>query len=204
MTHPADDLSAGVLAPWIESLADPVPAPGGGAAGAVTIAIGAAVLGMTAGYAPEGSESRRAISLASRARQDALALADRDATASAALVAAFRLPDGAPSRAARAEALREAAAASLAVARLPLPLVDPLRWLAAHGDPMLAPDVAVAGRTLAAGVRSACATARSNLRAAAAAGVDDEALAPLRAAESDARRGAGFLDAVASRVDDAL
>ncbi|MEV7693108.1 cyclodeaminase/cyclohydrolase family protein [Microbacterium sp. NPDC089189] len=202
MTRPADDRSADELGPWLERLAEPVPSPGGGAAAAVTIAVGAAVLGMTAGYAAEGDERRRAIALAARVRQDALAAADRDAAASAALVAAFRLPEDERSRAVRAGALREAATASLTVARLALPLVETLGWLAEHGDPMLTPDVVVAGRTLAAGIRSACATARSNLTAAA--GVDDGALAPLRTAESDARAAAGRFDAVASRVEDAL
>ncbi|MCC4907929.1 cyclodeaminase/cyclohydrolase family protein [Microbacterium sp. cx-59] len=208
MTHPGDDASTSPLAPWLERLAAPEPAPGGGAAAAVTLAIGAAVLGMTAGYAPAGADRTRALDLAAETRQRALVLADRDAAASAALVAAFRLPDGAAATAARAEALREATVTSLDVAGLGVPLPGPLAWLAEHGEPMLAPDVVVAGHTLAAGVRSAAVTARSNLTAATtvavAEGSPDETLAPLRARVAEAILAADALDAIARGVASAL
>lgn len=204
MTHPGDDASAERLAPWLERLAAPEPAPGGGAAAAAALAIGAAVLAMTAGYAPETPERAQALDRAGRARTQALALADRDAAASAALVAAFRLPDSDAAVIARIDALRAAAATSLAVAHLGAPLSDPLAWLAAHGEPMLAPDVVVSGHTLAAAVRSAATTARSSVSACAAAGVPDEELAPLRAGIAAAHETADALDGVAHRVAAAL
>lgn len=188
------------MAAWLEHLAAPTPAPGGGAAAAVTLAIGAAVVEMAAGYAPAGSDRAAAIMAAARVRAAALSAAERDAAASARLVAAHRLP-AAGSAGERAEALAEAMEASLAVASLAAPLVPPLRWLAAHGDGRLSPDVVVAARTLAAAVRSAAATARANVSAFPSedAGGDDG-----RRAERGAVALADELDDLARRVSDLL
>ncbi|PZU40364.1 MAG: formiminotransferase-cyclodeaminase [Microbacterium sp.] len=162
--------NAETFAVWLERLAAPVPSPGGGAAAAATLAIGAAVTQMAAGYAPEGDERDAAVAAAASGRAEALAAGERDAAASEALVAAFRLPEDARSEMVLAEALREATEASLAIAGIAAPLQQVLVALADRGDPRLLPDVIVAARTIAAAVRAAAATARANLTSGSAAG----------------------------------
>lgn len=153
MNDPIDAVSA-----WLDALAAPVPSPGGGAAAALTVATAAAVTTMVAGYAPDGPDCEATRAGAGGVRAQALAAARRDAAASARLVAAYR-----ERRADLARALHEATDASLAVAESAAPLAPLLTWLAAHGDPRLASDVAVAAHLAAGAVRAAAATAAGNL-----------------------------------------
>ncbi len=76
----------------------------------------------------------------------------------------------------------------------------PLLWLERFGEARLAPDVAVAARMLACGIRSTAVNIRGNTTSAAAAGVDAPTLQRLRAAGERAEQAAARLDAVAERV----
>ena len=68
------------------------------------------------------------------------------------------------------------------------------------GEARLAPDVAVAARMLACGIRSTAVNIRGNTTSAAGAGVDAPTLQRLRAAGERAEQAAARLDAVAERV----
>ncbi|MDX2377671.1 cyclodeaminase/cyclohydrolase family protein [Microbacterium sp. LRZ72] len=199
-TSDASDGAIGI-ASWLERLAATAPAPGGGAAAAMTLAIGAAVAEMAAGYAAAESHRTAALSAAADVRARALGAADRDAAASARLVAAYRLPDGDAADAERAGALAEAAGASLAIAAAAASLEPTLRWLAVYGDERLAPDVVVAARTVAAALRAAAATARSSLSALPAGNAARE---DGDRAELDAVTLADELDDLAGRVTGTL
>jgi methenyltetrahydrofolate cyclohydrolase len=89
------------------------PAPGGGSSAAVTAALGAALLEMSAGLAGEADIVERASEL----RVTALDLADRDMSSYAPVIEAMRLPAGIPDRDERiAAALAEASHTPLAIA----------------------------------------------------------------------------------------
>lgn len=92
-------------------------------------------------------------------RQDALRLADRDASASRAFGAAFRLEPGTERDAAISRASIDAARASAVLGRRAIVAVGDLAWLAAHGNRALVADVAVAFGAL----RAAVAGARTNV-----------------------------------------
>jgi formiminotetrahydrofolate cyclodeaminase len=207
--------AADVFGTWLDSLAAPVPAPGGGAASAVVLAIGAAVAEMVAGYAPSGQDRDASLAAVSAVRREALAAADRDAAASAALIAAFRRDDTDADAATlreiateRRQALDVATQSSLGIALAAAPLGNALAWLAEHGEPRLAPDVVVAARTVAAGVRSAAATAHANVEASVPERSTDEAgsreLSRLRDAVSGVFALAATLDEIADRVTSRL
>lgn len=147
---------------WMRALAAPTPAPGGGAAGALTLAAAAALAEMVAGYAPDDrlAEPRAA---AGRIRARALALCDEDAAASAALVAAHRLPDDAPDRRQRiAATTADAAGTSVDLAETAASLLPILRLLRTAADARLLPDVAVGARLAAAAARAAAVNIRCN------------------------------------------
>ncbi|MFT4211369.1 MAG: cyclodeaminase/cyclohydrolase family protein, partial [Microbacterium sp.] len=174
----------------------------GGAAAAVVLAAGAALVQMTAGYAPDRVARDRIGSDAAAARADALRAADADALLSAELVACFRLAGDDPRRAERLLGATVAAASSVVeIARLADPLLTALPWLVEHGDPRLLPDVAVAARTLAAALRSCRTTVRVNTTSAREAGADEAVLAGLAAAAERMREACRGLDRLADQAD---
>ncbi|MFJ6653090.1 cyclodeaminase/cyclohydrolase family protein [Microbacterium sp. NPDC091313] len=152
MTDPIDGVT-----PWLDALAEPVPAPGGGAAAAVVIAVAAATTTMVGGYAPPG-ERDAAVRAGGGIRAAALSAYARDAAASARVVAAFR-----GASADLPAALEEATDASLAVAETAAELMPILSALRDRGDPRLRADVSVAAHLAAGAVRAAAATAADNL-----------------------------------------
>lgn len=202
MDIPEQHAARHAFAGWLDELAAPIPAPGGGAASAVVLAIGAAVTGMAVGYAPDGPDRERELRVTTTVRADAVALADRDAAASAALIAAFRMVDGETARAERARTLEEATWSSLAVAEAAAPLAATLDWVSGRGEPRLRPDVVVGARTTVAAVRSAAATARSNVASARDAGIDGAEIDRMTAALASAEHLADTLDAIAERMTD--
>lgn len=208
MTSSEGDASAiarTAIGSWLERLAEPAPDPGGGAAAALVVAAGAALVSMSAGYAPPGAQRDAIAAAAGHARTDALSAADEDAQASAALVAAFGLAVDHPERAQRVRtATLAAAATSTRAVGIARTLVAPLEWLAAHGEPRLAPDVAVAARLLAAGVRATIVNLRCDATAAEQFGADAASVSALRAAESSADALADELDARAASVTASL
>lgn len=86
--------SAQPVGDFLDRLAERSPAPGGGSVAALTLAAAAGLVAMAARYAaPAGSDEPVALA-ADRLRRQAAELADRDAAAYAAVLAAYRLPTG--------------------------------------------------------------------------------------------------------------
>lgn len=148
---------------WTRALAESTGSPGGGAGTGVMLAIAASLASMVAGYTetvgPGQGELARVRARARSLRQDALRLADRDASASRAFGAAFRLEPGTERDAAISRASIDAARASAVLGRRAIVAVGDLAWLAAHGNRALVADVAVAFGAL----RAAVAGARTNV-----------------------------------------
>lgn len=161
---------------FLEALAARTPTPGGGAAGALSCATGAAQACMCAAFTT-GRKKYAAIEPRVRALQGAfteaqtafLELMDRDALAYDQVLAARRLPEGSESERSQ-RALRVAEAEEIAV-QVPERILKTtqdvlihLEQLAGLCNPNLLADVAVAAWLLEAGARSAALQARGNLK----------------------------------------
>jgi methenyltetrahydrofolate cyclohydrolase len=161
------------LEEWLAALGSAEPAPGGGAAAAVGAAMAAGLVEMvtnlTAGrprFAEYEADTVRVRDRAGVLRAEALGLADRDARAFRALLAAYRLPRD---DAGRADAIREAtvaaAGAPLAVAEVAAEVVLLAGQLPGRSNPTVLSDVAVAASTAAAALESAAVNVEINLSA---------------------------------------
>jgi formiminotetrahydrofolate cyclodeaminase len=148
---------------WMRALSESTGSPGGGAGAGVMLAIAASLTSMVAGYTEPADGDEDALdSLLRRAhalREDALDLADEDATASKAFGAAFRLPKGEERDTAIRRASVSAAETSAVLGRRAVDAIDDLAWLAEHGNAALVADVVVACGAL----RAAVAGARTNV-----------------------------------------
>ncbi len=110
---------------WLEALASSAPAPGGGAAGALEAAIGAALVEMVCNltigkpaYAEHEAIMTEARDRATVIRSEAVGLAAEDAAAFDAVIAAYRLPrETAGEAATRAARIQQALAAAADVPR---------------------------------------------------------------------------------------
>jgi methenyltetrahydrofolate cyclohydrolase len=118
------------LGSFLDDVAAGTPAPGGGTSAAVTLALGAALVEMSASLAGESESAARAGEL----RAAALELAEAELSSYAPVLEAVRLPHDDPSRAARLEE------ALLEASRTPLAIVERAAAAAELG-------AAVAGRT---------------------------------------------------------
>lgn len=165
----------GSLVAFVASLASPSPTPGGGSAAAHAGAVGAALAQMVAGltigkkkYAAVDAEMR---SLALRSAVLVITLSElarRDATAYAAVSAAYRLPadpqEGAATRAeAITSALLGAAEVPLETARACAEVVDIAAAVAARGNVNAVSDAGVAALLAEAGCRGAVFNVRINV-----------------------------------------
>jgi methenyltetrahydrofolate cyclohydrolase len=167
---------------WLEAIAAPTAAPGGGAAAALGLALAAALVEMVAGLTlrreagPSELETRHAIHRAAELRGEAVALARADASAFAASERALALPRNTPEeRTARDRAKRAAYREGARIQHEVLQRcveagrlgADLSRWglTSARGDAATALHLARAG------ARSAEASVRVDL----AGEVDDEA-----------------------------
>jgi methenyltetrahydrofolate cyclohydrolase len=110
---------------WLEALASSAPAPGGGGAAALQVAIGAALVEMVCNLTvgrPAHAEHEDAVkgilAEAGELRANGLELVDEDATAFEAVIAAYRMPKGTDADAtARDEAIESALVDAAEVAR---------------------------------------------------------------------------------------
>jgi formiminotetrahydrofolate cyclodeaminase len=110
---------------WLEALASSAPAPGGGAAGALEVAVGAALVEMVCNltigkpaYAEHEAIMTEARDRATVIRSEAVGLAAEDAAAFDAVIAAYRLPrETAGEAATRAARIQQALAAAADVPR---------------------------------------------------------------------------------------
>ncbi|MDI3298858.1 MAG: glutamate formimidoyltransferase [Bacillota bacterium] len=154
------DLRTRRLEDFLVDLASDAPAPGGGAAAALAGALGAALVGMVAAltrgrrkYA-DVEQRMAAVEREAAARREAfLALADRDAHAFDAVIAARRLPreteeERVAREAAIQQALREACQVPLEVARRAVELMLLAREVTDSGNAQAISDGAAAGALL--------------------------------------------------------
>jgi len=160
---------------WLDALAAPTPAPGGGAAAALAGAVGAALVQMVAGltrerekYAPVHELAARAREKAERLREGMLGLAARDARAFDAFTRALALPaTTSEERERRARARNDALSAGAAVQLELLAHLTQVAELALEiGDRGLATatgDAATAAFLAVGAARSAYWSVRSNL-----------------------------------------
>ena len=164
------------LQPYLDELASAAPAPGGGAAAAVTVAQGLALLEMvgnlTVGkkkFAAVESETRTLLDRATALRTQALALMEADMAAFNKVMDAYRMPSETE---AQADAKRKALTAATRAAAEPplrlmqlatdaLPLADRMERI---GNPNVLSDVLVGRHLLAAGILASRENVEVNLR----------------------------------------
>lgn len=158
-----EDLSIG---DWLTKLASRTPAPGGGAAAALSAATAAGLLGMVAAYTTGQKWADRECRMRAVAehldalRVEAVALADADIGAFAAVGAAYGLPkatevEKAARRLAIQEALIGAAEPPVLTGELTVRLVALAGELAERGNPSVLSDVAVASSIARSALESA-------------------------------------------------
>ncbi len=181
MPIPEPDAS---LKHWLDAVAAPTAAPGGGAAAAVAGALGAALVQMVAGltgarekYAPVHDMAARAGVKAERLRDGMLSLAARDARAFDGFTRALALPattsDERERRArAKADALAVGAAVQLELLAHLAQVADLSLEIAEQGLASAVGDAATAAFLAVGAARSAYWSVRSNL-AEVAGGVAD-------------------------------
>lgn len=187
-----------------DRLASREPVPGGGSAAAIGGALGASLVGMVAELTigrPDAAERddllRDVRDNAARLRTDLLELAETDAAAYEAVVAARRLPKGTDAE--RAERTRRMRATIVEAARVPLEtarrsreVLDLAVRIAPIGNRNAVSDAGVAAQLASAAVRGAVLNVRINLPYLPA----DE---PLR---TSAAREAAMLEAAAEQRED--
>jgi methenyltetrahydrofolate cyclohydrolase len=186
---------------FLESLADRVPAPGGGASAALHGAQAAALVAMVARYsdgpkyAAHAAAIRRIRDAADELRENALTLAEDDAAAFTAVTEAYRLPKATDTEA--AERSSAIAAAVLGAARPPAFVVgvagrvlELAEELLPVGNRHVVSDVAAAAEA----ARAAATTARVNIEINLG-GIADAA------ARSDLLAVAGSVDGLCDRAD---
>jgi formiminotetrahydrofolate cyclodeaminase len=148
---------------WMRALSESTGSPGGGAGAGVMLAIAASLTSMVAGYTERQDDSEATVdAILERERSlrdDALGLADDDATASAAFGSAFRLEKGPQRDEAIRRASIDAAGTSATLGGRAVEAIDDLAWLARNGNRALVADVVVACGAL----RAAVAGARTNV-----------------------------------------
>jgi formiminotetrahydrofolate cyclodeaminase len=162
---------------WLDALASSAPAPGGGAAAALSAAIGAALIEMVCNltigrprYAAHDALMREALARATTLRHRALALAAADARAFGAVTDAYRLPrDTAEQARARAEriqvALIGATEVPLQTAALAGEVVQLAGRIADGANVNALADVAAAAASARAALETALVNVEANLAA---------------------------------------
>ena len=157
-----DPIDQRTLGEMLAAIAARTPAPGGGAAAAITAAMSAALVQMVVRYSA-GQPDEDLASL-ERLGSDALRLADADAQAFAALSGLWKLPrDDARRRAEWAGAVAAAIAAPRGVMQTALDTLKLLDRLSGTANANLRSDVAIAALLAVAGARSAAWNVRVNL-----------------------------------------
>lgn len=166
---------------WLERLAEPNGAPGGGSAAGVMMGLAAALLHMVCGYTPDVPAAAVAGERVAQLRARALDASYEDGVRSVALGAA--LASSGQDRSIRLHGEAVAASASSAeLVEIGIALAEQLRVVADVGNPNLVADTGVASEALAAGLGAALINLRANVRLArkhAADGDDDSPLAEM-------------------------
>jgi glutamate formiminotransferase/formiminotetrahydrofolate cyclodeaminase len=160
---------------FLDALASDRPTPGGGSVAAVAAAAGAALVAMvgrlTIGktkYEAADERMRAVVEEADRARAELLPMADRDAEAFDAVMAAYKLPkESEEEKATRSPAIRRAllgaAELPLGVARRAVQLLELAREVTETGNSTAASDGATAAQLLYAAAQGALRNVEINL-----------------------------------------
>jgi methenyltetrahydrofolate cyclohydrolase len=164
------------VAEFLEVLGSDAPTPGGGAAGAIAGATGAALIAMVGrltvgkkGFEDVEARMRALVERADSARLAFLALADRDAHAFDGVMTAFKMPkETDEEKAARSAAIQagyeQAASVPMEIARAAIDLMELAEDATAMGNPQAASD----GLSGAAHLYCAAASAIANVEINAA------------------------------------
>ncbi|MGW0226728.1 cyclodeaminase/cyclohydrolase family protein [Actinopolymorpha singaporensis] len=195
------DTNADTIAGWLERLASADPAPGGGAAAAMQVAIGAALVSMvtnlTIGKPVHAAHEENATQVRERAdalRAEALRLGREDEAAFTALMTAYRLPRTTEEeRTARRDAVRSATHAAalppLAIAAAAADVVALAESLRGRSNPHVVSDLAVAAAAAAGAAESAAVNVEVNLSSLPDGDVKAELTADLEEHLAVAERG---------------
>ena len=143
---------------FLDDVAAKTSAPGGGGVSSITIALAAALAGMTARFSEKklGDEADRLAARADELREEVAGLAQADAEAYGAYVEARRLPEDHPDRERTiAEAEDGAAHVPLRIAEIGAEVARLAVDLAERGNPNLAGDAYTSGVLAEAGTRAA-------------------------------------------------
>lgn len=163
------------LTGWLDALASDRTTPGGGAASALLIATGAALVamacGLTAGrerFREVDDEMRRALRVAADLRAEAQALGPADSGAYDAVSAAYALPRAtAEEKATRTEAiqqaLRGATEVPLRTAEVGVAVLELAASIAAKANPNVISDVGAGALAARAGAEAAALNVKINL-----------------------------------------
>jgi formiminotetrahydrofolate cyclodeaminase len=147
-----DRLARMTLEGFLDALGSDAPTPGGGAAGAIAGATGAALIAMVGrltvgrpGFEDVDDRMRALVQTADAARAAFLDLADRDAHAFDAVMIAFKLPKETDAeKASRSSAIQDgyahAASVPLEIARASVDLMELAEDATAFGNPQAASD----------------------------------------------------------------
>jgi formiminotetrahydrofolate cyclodeaminase len=188
---------------WLAELGSAAPAPGGGAAAAMTAAIAAGLVEMVANlttgrakYAQYEPDTARILARAAQLRAEAVALIERDATAFRELMATYRIDKADPGR---ADAIRTATVAAaeppLAIAAVSAEVAELAAELPGRSNRTVLSDVAVAASTAAAAIESAAINVEINL-----SGLPEPDRAPLAGRLAAATDQLGPARALAARL----
>src|SRR4051812_10393751 len=200
-------ISSETIEGYLGRLAARQPTPGGGAAGALHAAQGAALIAMVARYttgpryADHAPVVERIIAEADAAIPAALRLADDDEKAFAAVIDAYGLPkDSGDDKAVRAAAIQaalvQAAGPPRALINLAAQIINLGHELARFGNANVISDVAAAADAARAAAATARITLEINIKAIKDTGKQDE----LKADVLDAERAIASADDLAGRV----
>jgi formiminotetrahydrofolate cyclodeaminase len=178
---------------WLDAIAAPTSAPGGGVAAAIAGALGAALVQMVAGltadrekYAAVHAFAARAREKAERLRDGMLALAARDARAFEAFSRALAMPAGASDERerrtrARTDALSSGTAVQLELLAHLAQVAELSLEIAEQGLASAVGDAATAAFLALGGARSAYWSVRSNLAEVGGGVADRERAATVKA-----------------------
>jgi formiminotetrahydrofolate cyclodeaminase len=185
---------------WLEELGSSAPAPGGGAAGALEVAMGAALVEMVCNltigkpaFAEHEAVMTEVRDRCAVLRVEATGLAAEDADAFSAVIAAYRLSKEQEDRAARIQAALTAAAdVPLRTAAAASEVLDLAERIVPGANPNVVSDAAAA----AGAARGALQAALVNIDANRASITDESLRAELDGAAASIERDLGRADAV--------
>jgi methenyltetrahydrofolate cyclohydrolase len=149
---------------FLDALSATTPDPGGGAVAALAVTLAAGLCAMTAGLSGRHLAAERLAEQARLLRDRAAPLAQADAEAYRAVLAAMRARDG------LADALSQACTVPMQVAEIGTQVAALALAVAAEGNPNVRGDAIAAALLAAAGSRAAAALVRINLAEAGSDG----------------------------------